>query len=43
MSDPHANQRVLHDGVCIDRARLVAMLVHGRGGSPQDMLALLKN
>ena len=40
MRDPHANQPVVHYGASIDRARLVAILVHGRGGSPQDMLGL---
>jgi predicted esterase len=40
MKDPHADQPVLHQGVSIDRARLAVILVHGRGGSPQDMLGL---
>ena len=39
-NDPHADQPVLHHGVSIDRARLAAILVHGRGGSPEDMLGL---
>lgn len=40
MTDPHAGQPVLHGGVPIDRARLAVILVHGRGGSPEDMLGL---
>jgi predicted esterase len=40
MSDPHANQPVLHYGASIERARLVAIMVHGRGGSPEDLLGL---
>jgi len=40
MTDPHAGQPVLHHGMPIDRARLVVILVHGRGGSPEDMLGL---
>jgi esterase/lipase len=27
--------------VSIDRARLAVILVHGRGGSPEDMLGLV--
>ena len=40
MNDPHADQPILHQGVTIDRARLAVILVHGRGGSPEDMLGL---
>jgi catechol 2,3-dioxygenase-like lactoylglutathione lyase family enzyme len=32
---------VPHHGVSIDRARLAVILVHGRGGSPEDMLGLV--
>ena len=38
--DPHAGQAVLTSGVAVANARLAAILVHGRGGSPQDMIAL---
>jgi predicted esterase len=40
VDDPHADQPILDQGVSIDRARLAVILVHGRGGSPQDMLGL---
>ena len=39
-ADPHRDQPVLHAGVAPARARLAIILVHGRGGSPDDMLAL---
>ena len=38
--DPHANQPVLHAGVPIHQARLVAILLHGRGATAQDILPL---
>lgn len=37
---PHAGQRVLRAGASIDRARLVAILLHGRGASAEDILGL---
>ena len=36
--DPHANQPCLYAGVPIPQARLVAILLHGRGASAQDIL-----
>jgi predicted esterase len=39
-ADPHAGQPVLHRGPSLAHARLVVILVHGRGGSATDMLAL---
>jgi predicted esterase len=38
--DPHANQPVLRQGPALRDARLVAILVHGRGASADDILAL---
>ena len=40
MKDPHADRPVLRRGVPIDRARLAVIMVHGRGGSPEDILGL---
>ena len=38
--DPHAGQPVLRHGVPVEDARLAVILVHGRGGSAEDMLGL---
>src|SRR5437660_4939824 len=38
--DPHAGQRVLQSGVPLGQARLAAILLHGRGASPDDMIGL---
>jgi phospholipase/carboxylesterase len=38
--DPHAGQPVLHYGPPIARARRVAIFVHGRGASAEDILGL---
>ena len=38
--DPHANQPVRHAGVAVPDARLVAVFLHGRGASAEDILAL---
>ena len=38
--DPHANPPMLQAGAPIDEARLVAVLLHGRGASAQDILTL---
>jgi predicted esterase len=38
--DPHANQPVLQAGAPIATARLVAIMVHGRGASAEDILGL---
>lgn len=39
-NDPHADQPVLRHGPHARQARLAMILVHGRGGSPEDLLAL---
>ena len=38
--DPHANPSILQAGAPIDEARIVAILLHGRGASAQDILTL---
>jgi predicted esterase len=38
--DPHANPSILQAGAPINEARLVAILLHGRGASAQDILTL---
>jgi predicted esterase len=38
--DPHAGQPVLQRGPALADARLVAILVHGRGASAEDILSL---
>ena len=38
--DPHAGQPVLHAGPAVEAARIVAILLHGRGASAQDILGL---
>lgn len=38
--DPHAGQPVLHAGAPIAEARIVAIMLHGRGASPEDILGL---
>ena len=40
--DPHANQPVLQAGAAIAEARLVAIMVHGRGASAEDILSLAR-
>ena len=40
--DPHANQPVLQAGAPIANARLVAIMVHGRGASAEDILGLAR-
>jgi predicted esterase len=39
-TDPHAGQAVLQRGSSLENARLVAILVHGRGASAEDILSL---
>lgn len=39
--DPHAGQPVLRHGPAPSDARLTVILVHGRGGSAEDMLGLV--
>lgn len=38
--DPHNGQPVLHHGVPLAQARRAAICLHGRGASPEDILAL---
>jgi predicted esterase len=38
--DPHAGQSVLASGAVLTDARLVAILLHGRGASAEDILGL---
>jgi predicted esterase len=38
--DPHANQPVLRAGAPLAEARLVAIMVHGRGASAEDILGV---
>lgn len=40
--DPHAGQPVLREGPLPAEARLAAILVHGRGGSAEDMVNLAR-
>ena len=39
-ADPHAGQPVLRFGPPTDEARIVAILLHGRGASAEDLLGL---
>src|SRR5688500_13673136 len=39
-TDPHLGQPVLAGGAPLDDARVAIVLVHGRGGSAEDMLGL---
>jgi predicted esterase len=39
-ADLHDGQPVLHSGPELSTARLAAILLHGRGGSPEDLLSL---
>jgi predicted esterase len=39
-TDPHARQRVVHRGAAWPKARLAVILLHGRGGAPEDLLEL---
>ncbi|HMJ84803.1 MAG TPA: hypothetical protein VK504_16595 [Vicinamibacterales bacterium] len=40
VSDPHAGQPVLRSGASPKDARLVAIVLHGRGASAEDILGL---
>lgn len=40
LSEPHAGQPVLRTGPSTENARLVAILLHGRGASADDILGL---
>ena len=40
VADPHARQRVVQRGAAWTHARLAVILLHGRGGAPEDLLEL---
>lgn len=40
--DPHANPRILQAGASIDEARIVAVMLHGRGAGAHDIMGLAK-
>lgn len=40
---PHADGRVARGGAPLARARVVLVMAHGRGGSPEDMLRLAEH
>ncbi|KUF10727.1 alpha/beta hydrolase [Pseudoponticoccus marisrubri] len=37
---PHAGQRLVIAGAPLERARLALVMLHGRGGAPEDMIGL---
>ena len=37
---PHAGQRLVTAGAPLERARLALVMIHGRGGAPEDMAGL---
>jgi predicted esterase len=39
-TDPHAGHPILTSGAPLDRARVAVILVHGRGGSADDILSI---
>jgi predicted esterase len=39
-NDPHDGQRILAAGLPLEEAKGAVILVHGRGGSPEDVLGL---
>ena len=40
--DPHVNQPVLQFGPPLAQARLVAIMLHGRGAGAEDILGLAR-
>ena len=42
-ADPHHGGRVFEGGAPLARARLAVVMMHGRGGSPNDMLDLAEH
>ena len=40
IADPHRNGEVLHFGAPLEQAALAVVLLHGRGGSAEDILGL---
>ena len=43
ISDPHGHGRILSGGATLSRARLAIIMLHGRGGAPEDMLGLAEH
>ena len=43
MADPHAGGIIARGGAPLARARLAAIMLHGRGGSAEDMLELAEH
>ncbi len=41
--DPHSQGRILSAGAPVSRARLAMIMLHGRGGAPEDMLSLAEH
>lgn len=37
---PHAGQRLVTAGAPLERARMALVMIHGRGGAPEDMVGL---
>jgi len=42
MNDPHAGQPALQHGPPVAEARVAVIMVHGRGGSPTDIIGLAR-
>ena len=42
-SGPHAEQRLVAAGAPLERARLAVIMLHGRGGGPEDMIGLAEH
>lgn len=42
-ADPHGGTRVFEGGAPLSRARLAVVMLHGRGGSADDMLSLAEH
>ena len=40
---PHAGQRLVSAGAPLERARLALVMIHGRGGAPEDMVGLAQH
>lgn len=40
---PHAGQRLVTAGALLQRARLAVVMLHGRGGAPEDMVGLAEH
>lgn len=42
-NSPHAGQRLVSAGAPLKQARLAAVMLHGRGGGPEDMIGLARH